>query len=79
LEDSVVVAISKGAKVPQGIWLCGIDPVWDHWDGQKGFGFKPHWCAGESLACQPSAIVSLAWVGYLPLIRLGWLVLCFPK
>ncbi len=27
---------------------------------QEGFGFKPHWCAGESLA--GPLLVSLAWV-----------------
>jgi hypothetical protein len=38
---------------------------------QKGFGFKPHWCAGESLACPLLSELGLgayhlsSWVGLL--------------
>jgi hypothetical protein len=42
---------------------------------QEGFGFKPHWCAGESLA--GPLPVSLAWVPTTYQV-LGWLVM-LPK
>jgi hypothetical protein len=53
LEDSVVLGISKGAKVPQGIWLCGIDPVWDHWDVKKVLGSNPIGVQVKALLASP--------------------------
>jgi len=82
LEDSVgsfLAAInspiSKGGKVPQGIWLCGTDLVWDHWDLKKVLGSNPIGVQVKALLALSASELGLGtyhlsvWVG----------LLCFPK